>query len=356
MKVLLVIPSGPNNNFEKANYSGVDYHRLLTPHNYLANDIEISQINSIEDVTVEFFSQFDLVVVNRYISRGGDSQAIMTRIKQSGAKLVIDIDDDYRIPQWHILYQNYTKEKHAERIFFGLMHADAITTTHYKIADVIRSETGNRNIYVVPNGINPEHDQFANKPTQNKHVTFGWSGSITHFEDVMLMHDSLYSLYKSEFNTRFNFVYGGHEKKDTFSNQILSVLSCKGIAADNIFATYPATDVFNYANFYDLIDVSLIPLRDNRFNNLKSNLKLIESGFKKKAAIVSDVEPYSDMLTNANCLKVQNKKGWYSQMTKLIKNRSMVEDLANQLYEDVQQYHIKVVANKRLEAYNDILK
>jgi hypothetical protein len=43
-------------------------------------------------------------------------------------------------------------------------------------------------------------------------------------------------------------------------------------------------------------------------------------------------------------------------MTKLIKNRSMVEDLANQLYEDVQQYHIKVVANKRLEAYNDILK
>jgi glycosyltransferase involved in cell wall biosynthesis len=235
------------------------------------------------------------------------------------------------------------------------MHADAITTTHYKIADVIRSETGNRNIYVIPNGINPEHDQFANKPVQNKNLTFGWSGSITHFEDVMLMHDSLYSLYKSEFNTRFNFVYGGHEKKDTFSNQILGVLSCKGIANESIFATYPATDVFNYANFYDLIDVSLIPLRDNRFNNLKSNLKLLESGFKKKAAIVSDVEPYSAMLTNANSLKVQNKKGWYTQMIKLINNRSMVEDLANQLHEDVQQYHIKVVANKRLEAYNDIL-
>jgi hypothetical protein len=33
----------------------------------------------------------------------------------------------------------------------------------------------------------------------------------------------------------------------------------------------------------------------------------------------------------------------------------MIEDLAHQLHEDVQQYHIKVVANKRLEAYKDIL-
>jgi hypothetical protein len=103
--------------------------------------------------------------------------------------------------------------------------------------------------------------------------------------------------------------------------------------------------------------VSLIPLRNNRFNNLKSNLKLIESGFKKCAVIVSNVFPYTPMLKHGvNCLVVKNKHDWYRHMVKLIENPNMIEDLSEQLYIDVQAQHMEEVVKTRFETYKKILK
>lgn len=359
MKVLVVIPSGPKQLGDKtipAKYSGVDFHRLLVPHSHLSNIIDISQINDIENITTDFANQFDLIVVNRFISRQGRSKEVLEVIKASTAKLVFDIDDDYKLPDWHILAGPYKKDKHAEQILFGLKNADAITTTHNEIAEILAREAMNKNIFVVPNGIDPTDEQFKIVQPQNKRVTFGWSGSITHFEDVLLMHDSLYSLYKSQYKDDFCMIYGGHDPKDQHSNLILSALSCKGLADEKNFGVYGATSVHEYAKFYNLIDVALIPLRDNRFNRMKSNLKLLEAGFKKKAVIVSGVDPYLPILRHGvNCLVVKNKHDWYRHMTKLINNQSLIKDLSEQLYQDVQEFHISDVSHQRLSAYQQIL-
>jgi hypothetical protein len=52
-----------------------------------------------------------------------------------------------------------------------------------------------------------------------------------------------------------------------------------------------------------------------------------------------------------NCLVVKNKNEWYRNMTKLINEPKMVEDLAAQLYDDVQDYHIDNVTETRYNAY-----
>ncbi len=334
--------------------SGVDYHRLWIPHGTMAKlfNVQIDQINEIDSAEDDFLKQYDFIVANRFLSKMGNNEALVERLKQLGVPYVLDLDDDYRIPNWHILYHTAKQGKHAEKIMYCAKHAALVTCTHERLAEVIKKEIGATNVWIIPNGIIPEGQfevrgcEFADR------VNFGWSGSVTHFDDVLEMYDSLYSMYKTDYKDKFRMVYGGYQKEDNISQAIAGVLTAKGAADKDNFHIYQASEVFKYGYFYDAINVSLIPLRDNRFNNMKSNLKLLEAGFKRKAVIISDVYPYKPMLKHGkNCLVVKNKNEWYRHMTKLINEPNMVEDLAAQLYDDVQDYHIDNVTETRYNAY-----
>jgi hypothetical protein len=317
--------------------------------------VDMYQINEIDTATIEFLQGFHLIVANRFISRV-NGPAVIEKLKAANVPYVLDIDDDYRLPEWHILAHQAKSERHAEKILQALHYAKAITTTHEYLSGTLKHEASQPNAFEIPNAINPKEEQYQVKKRTFDIVKFGWSGSITHFEDVMLMHDGLLSLYNQE-QYNFQVIYGGYSKDDEMAKAIAGVLSCKGKASPNQFATYPSVSINDYAKFYDEIDVSLIPLRDNRFNKLKSNLKLIESGFKKKACIVSNVHPYEPMLKHGkNCLVVKHKNDWYKNMVKLIENPAMIEDLSEQLYVDCQVQHIDKIAELRYKTYKKILE
>jgi hypothetical protein len=317
--------------------------------------VDMYQINEIDTATIEFLQGFHLIVANRFISRV-NGPAVIEKLKAANVPYVLDIDDDYRLPEWHILAHQAKSERHAEKILQALHYAKAITTTHEYLSGTLKHEASQPNAFEIPNAINPKEEQYQVKKRTFDIVKFGWSGSITHFEDVMLMHDGLLSLYNQE-QYNFQVIYGGYSKDDEMAKAIAGVLSCKGKASESQFATYPSVSINDYAKFYDEIDVSLIPLRDNRFNKLKSNLKLIESGFKKKAVIVSNVHPYEPMLKHGkNCLIVKHKNDWYKNMVKLIENPNMIEDLSEQLYLDCQVQHIDRIAELRYKTYKKILE
>jgi hypothetical protein len=85
-----------------------------------------------------------------------------------------------------------------------------------------------------------------------------------------------------------------------------------------------------YASNYRLFDVSLAPIKNHIFNRVKSQLKVIEAGFYKKAIIASNVGPYTVDLkhalnngefTDGNALlvnEVKNHSDWAKYMKKLI--------------------------------------
>lgn len=123
--------------------------------------------------------------------------------------------------------------------------------------------------------------------------------------------------------------------------------------------------ITTYATNYNNFDVALAPLEENIFNKVKSQLKVIESGFFKKALIAQNFGPYKIDCVNAwdrgnwnpkgNCLlvdTVKNHKEWYDHMKRLIKNPSAIEDLGEKLYETVKdRYHINTVTHQRKEFY-----
>jgi glycosyltransferase involved in cell wall biosynthesis len=127
--------------------------------------------------------------------------------------------------------------------------------------------------------------------------------------------------------------------------------------------------VTSYATNYSKFDISLAPIKNHIFNRVKSQLKVIEAGFYKKALIASNVGPYTIDLThslkngnfvNGNALLVdenRNHSDWSKYIKKLVDNPTMIEDMGNRLYETVKdKYDLNTVSKDRASWYKTIIK
>ena len=158
---------------------------------------------------------------------------------------------------------------------------------------------------------------------------------------------------------------------DSYKEELLS-FNKKSVTGneDSNYRRVWTKPITTYAANYNYFDISMAPLKEHIFNRVKSQLKVIEAGFHKKALIVQDYGPYTVDCINAiekggtinpkgNALMVpgtKNHKAWFQYSKKLIDNPSLVEDLGEKLYETVfPQYTLKTVSEKRAQFYRHII-
>lgn len=130
---------------------------------------------------------------------------------------------------------------------------------------------------------------------------------------------------------------------------------------DQPYVRWFTKPIKQYATHYNNIDVCLAPLIDRKFNELKSNLKVIEAGFFKKPIIVSEMHPYiEDIKHGENAFQVKHKrnhKDWYKFIKRLVENPDLREDMGNKLYETVKdKYDLNKVTEKRRDLYKKIVE
>ena len=128
--------------------------------------------------------------------------------------------------------------------------------------------------------------------------------------------------------------------------------------------------ITSFALNYNLFDVSMAPLKEHTFNQCKSQLKVIEAGFHKKALIAQDFGPYKIDCVNmferggninekGNAILIdsnRNHKDWYKAMKKLHDNPELVDLISENLFNTVnERYHIDVVTKTRAEFYKTII-
>ena len=102
---------------------------------------------------------------------------------------------------------------------------------------------------------------------------------------------------------------------------------------------------------------------------MKSQLKVIEAGFYKKALIASNVGPYTidlkhaldkGQFTDGNALLVNennNHSDWAKFVKKLVDNPNFITDLGERLYETVSvKYNLQNVTELRKEFYKSLIK
>ena len=179
----------------------------------------------------------------------------------------------------------------------------------------------------------------------------------------ILPHETVWVQYEKIFTQNYSNVSPEYKKfLDNFKDEVYPDTENEGYVR---VWTKPVT---SYATNYSKFDISLAPIKNHIFNRMKSQLKVIEAGFYKKALIASNLGPYTIDLkhclehgnfVDGNALLVdenRNHSDWAKFIEKLLKNRNLVTDMGERLYETVKdKYNLSNVTKQRAEFYKSIL-
>lgn len=357
--------------------TGLNYHRQLVPFNNLEDVYDIVYVPSISlsDIESGYADSFEMVSFLRTISTIGETEAICKYLKGKGIKIHFDIDDYWVLPRTHPLYKNFTANKISEQTIEALKNADFVTTTTPHLAKTIKQH--NKNVYVLPNAIDTKAEQWQSVDIPSERTRFGYIAGVHHVKDVELLKVCIDKLYKNckDFqllpagfnlnkiedklfmNQYYAYVEGiftnGYKnlKNKEYVEYLRAYNPNDNDKWDEPYKRLWGLDTFNYGKLYNFIDVSLVPLHPTVFSSNKSELKLIEAGFMKKAVIVQDCAPYDLLATDKNTIKIKttrNEWDWYVEMKKLIGDKERIKDLGEALYDSVKdKYDIKNVNVER---------
>jgi processive 1,2-diacylglycerol beta-glucosyltransferase len=104
-------------------------------------------------------------------------------------------------------------------------------------------------------------------------------------------------------------------------------------------------------NFYLEADMLLVPLLDNKFNRLKSNLKALEAGAKNIPILTYKRAPYDDIPT---IFEVDN---WERDIKRMAFSKQMREDFGNRNGEYVREhYDIFKINTQRFAIYSKLIE
>lgn len=107
---------------------------------------------------------------------------------------------------------------------------------------------------------------------------------------------------------------------------------------------------------YNDIDILLAPLENIKFNQMKSELKVVEAGHFGKVFIGSKVGIYKDVITNGyDGFLCKNLKDWEKSIKMIIDNPEIFNILSTNLMNTVDsKYTIERWNKKRIEFYKSI--
>ena len=397
---VLVVPS---------DRSGVGKFRSVDPHIFLQNQypdefhVDIVYEPPYEDVN--FWTQYQIVAYHRSIGQDFDkANRLIQMLNSLGVVTVCDIDDYWMPGKEHPIHDIIRVNKINEKIVANLKVSKFVTTTTEIFADEIRKY--NKNVIVFPNAINPNEAQFKEKTEESDKVRVGWLGGSSHLHDIQLLDSGFSKILPLKdkvqyvlcgFDTRGTVteinaqtgeqnkrnilpaetVWAQYEKiftqnykivSEGYKNHLLKYNQEEYLGDnDESYLRVWTKPVTGYAKNYSKFDVSLAPIKNTMFNRMKSQLKVIEAGFYKKAIIASNIGPYTIDLKHCmeNCNFVdgnailineaRNHADWAKFIEKLVKNPNLVKDMGERLYETVKdKYDLNNVTNYRKQFYIDI--
>ena len=297
---------------------GPSYHRIYVPYRNITG-LYVLFANVVSTEMFETNGGFDIVVVNRMFAANRLSDILKLRDKH-GFKIIVDMDDHWDLNPNHILYDYYKEKTISSYILQSIITADAVTVTHERLGEACL--TYNKNVWVLPNTINPKEPQFAIEKTEGAKVRLFWAGGITHEPDIAMLRNPLKRVYSDGMlRQMIMMVMGGYtpgyEVWDKMAHYFTNGLQLQGTMLQG-------RGVEEYYSLYKYADICLIPLVDNRFNSYKSNLKILEAANLGIPVIVSKVHPYLDLppeLVNY----VSEQTGWYKTIRHLVADPSYRE-------------------------------
>lgn len=357
-----------------------------------------------------WLKQYDIIHYHRTLGDYSQMPELVAKLDSLGIVSVMDLDDHWSPGPHHPAYLIIKTNKIDKLIINNLKCAKNIITTTPLFRDEIAKI--NPNVFVVPNAIDPNESQFVPKLQPSEKLRIGWLGGSSHLKDLELLKGVVGRLKANGLLDKAQFVLCGFDLRGTMTiiNEETKQQTQRPIKPnesvwyqfEKIFTDdysvvspeykefllkfspeeYPNVEnepyrrvwtkpISTYATNYNLFDVSLAPLEDNTFNKAKSQLKVIEAAFHKKALIAQDFGPYQLDLVNynqyggevnseGNAILInsnKNHKDWFKSIKEVITNPRLVKLLSDNLHESIKdKYSMESVTKQRRNLYRSLLQ
>jgi len=382
MKKILYIPSTME--------GGVYYYRAYTPMKSLVElypdefDVTINNNYTFNDMQKdEIGKNFDLVIFHNCLFIAQYQEEVWKTIlyckKTYGTKFILDLDDFWIYGKYHPYNEVCQFNGFPEKMMINFKLFDYVTTTTEYFKEVISDYFPKDKIYVFENAIDLDDEQFDSFKYNSDLIRFGMTGGSSHVNDIKCLM-GFWKHLSSKILNKIQIVLCGYdlsaekkiidengkvtdtqiiEEKDNWWYQTEQAI-ITGVGKDH----YKRIETKNinkgeYGQIYRDIDVLLAPLMNTKFNNCKSELKIIEAGFTSTLPMCSKVIPYSNFVTDETAVLVKDNtpEGWAKQITKIVNNWDKYNEMADKNNEYVKEKRdLKHVTQKRKEFFEEILK
>jgi glycosyltransferase involved in cell wall biosynthesis len=394
--------------------TGVGYFRSTKPHIFLEEKYpELFHIDIEYEPDLnndEWLKQYDIIHYHRTLGSYEQMELLLNKLDSLGITTIMDLDDHWAPGPHHPAHLIIKTNKLDKMILKNIKLAKNITTTTDVFAEEIKNY--NKNVFVLPNAIDPSEKQYTPAPESSDRIRIGWLGGSSHLRDLEILKGISGRLKNDGLIDKVQFVLCGYdlrgsmtmiddktgeqtqrpirpeesvwyqyEKIFTDDYAIVSpeykefLLKFKQEEYPNVenepYRRVWTKPISSYASNYNLFDISLAPLENNLFNKVKSQLKVIEAGFHKKAIIAQDFGPYKIDLVNAiefggawnengNAIMIdenKNHKNWYKSIKKLILEPELISQLSENLNNTIKNtYSLDKVSEDRKNLYLKLLK
>ena len=395
---------------------GCGLHRSLNPHIQLDKlygdkfNVEINYSPNWADLAS--FDKYDIIHIHKGLYNDMETfWKFLDYCKEHKITTIMDIDDNWDVGPQHPLYLTNKSMKVPEKMIENIKRFDYVTTTTEIFANKIRKY--NKNVFVYPNAIDPEEEQYLPIKNESKRIRIGFVMGSAHEKDMEQLKGFSNMLGGMGILDKIQIVLCGYDLRGTVNivNQQGVMVGQRPIKpTESVWYSYEKTctddykicspaykdflhkflkgvqwplvenepyrrewtkDVDNYATHYRNVDILLAPLDPNPFNEVKSELKFIEAGFTHTAIIATNFGPYTIGSKNmfekggiindeGNCVLIEpskRPKDWVKVIKKLIDNPELITKLQDNLYNSVKdKYDIRNVTKTRAEWYQFIIQ
>jgi glycosyltransferase involved in cell wall biosynthesis len=317
---------------------GCGYWRMRLPTRSMKMDGWYADITSAM-VKYEQLLEYETIFVQRF--HEWDAFYVLERLKKAGKRIVYDIDDDlFSIPKDNPAANVIRKDQQFAALETMRLADTVIVSTVVLKERLSQMAELAQKIVVVPNALDLRGwtpTPLCGSPDGKRRIF--WQGGSTHaedwtvcieaVEDVMMENDDvvlmilgflppvvLSMVQRNHWQSRVE--YMGFSEPETYYQLV------KGVRAE----------------------VGLAPLTCSRFNDCKSNLKLLENSFIGMPTVASKVAPYLE-IDGSNGILVETKDDWYNALSMLLGNATKRREMlvaARRLVSE--KYDIEKVAEK----------
>jgi hypothetical protein len=255
------------------------------------------------------FDKLDVIILKLFMHK--DAKEYIKKAQAYGQTVIIDTDDHFeQLPSdnlaFHTTDPKNSPDNNRKFLIETYPIADGIITSTKFLEQ--KSLKYNKTVHRVPNSLNPQNF-YVRQDFSGWNPTIGWVGiMLWRVDDI------------KEVGAALKTVIEEHDMKFHHSGIVLNnpnwFAEAAGFSPERMTG-YVGSRPEYYGNLFMPIDIGVVPLTNNPFNEAKSNLKGLEYALSGVPFIASNTQEYSD-LADLGCGRIAKKpRDWVKHIKEL---------------------------------------